>query len=194
MHYGTFPINASYQNMSIHLRYLLFWLAIPIYLISKSQAIRQSSNSLARSEFKDDTLDYAVLIFDIKNTWLFKNAKPTNLTPQDIHDIDELLNKCIAAYNPKQQMAFDSISKKHPDYKLKIQNFVINLSRFKRQYFPVINEKGEKEVWINCFCRADNEDWRNRLISVRDGGNCYFNLKINLTLKTYYDLMVNGDA
>jgi hypothetical protein len=147
------------------------------------------------SEFKDnDTVDYAVLIFDIKNTWLFKNVKPTNLTPQDVHDIDKLLNKCIAAYNPKQQMEFDSISKKHPDYNLKIQNFVIDLSRFKRQYFPVINEKGEKEIWINCFCRTDNEDWRTRLISVRDGGNCYFNLKINLTLKTYYDLMVNGDA
>ena len=29
---------------------------------------------------------------------------------------------------------------------------------------------------------------------VDDGGNCYFNFKINLTTKKFYDLRVNGEA
>ena len=39
-----------------------------------------------------------------------------------------------------------------------------------------------------------NELKQKDLIFVNDGGNCYFNLKINLTTGQYYELMVNGDA
>jgi hypothetical protein len=37
-------------------------------------------------------------------------------------------------------------------------------------------------------------DWRKELFDVMDGGNCFFELKINLTSGKYYDLNVNGDA
>ena len=29
---------------------------------------------------------------------------------------------------------------------------------------------------------------------VDDGGNCFFNVKVNLNTGQYYDLMVNGNA
>jgi hypothetical protein len=47
-----------------------------------------------------------------------------------------------------------------------------------------LNSKGEKEVWINCFCRDGERDWRKNLVFVKDGGNCYFNLKVNLSRGT----------
>jgi hypothetical protein len=34
----------------------------------------------------------------------------------------------------------------------------------------------------------------NKMFGVEDGGNCYFNFKINLITKKYFDLGVNGVA
>ena len=141
-----------------------------------------------------DTIQYAILQVDYINNWKFKNARSTILSKEEIEEIDLLIKKCIGNYNPEQQQLFDSLSRKHPEADLKIQNFIIDLKRYRRQYFPVINEKGEKEIWVNCFCQTYYKDWKNQVISVRDGGNCYFNLKINLTLKTYYGLMVNDSV
>ena len=72
--------------------------------------------------------------------------------------------------------------------------FILILNRYKRQYMPIINKYGEKEVWVNCFCEHWNWDLKTRPVEVRDGGNCFFNLKINLSKNIYYNLMINGDA
>lgn len=57
-----------------------------------------------------------------------------------------------------------------------------------------LNKKGEKEVWINCFCVDVRRDWKKQIVEVYDGGNCFFNLKINLNKSQYYELSVNGEA
>ena len=59
---------------------------------------------------------------------------------------------------------------------------------------PTINSKGEKEVWVNCFCGQWDKSSRTNPVIVMDGGNCFFNLKINLTTGQYYELIVNGEA
>jgi hypothetical protein len=180
--------------MKLRLQYLILLLCFG-YLTSCGQTNNGNNNfSDTKIEERIDSTKYAVIAFDTNYKWLFKNVKPTNLTLDEIRNIDIILNNCVANYNPSQQKHFDSTSKAHPDYNLKVYHFVIDLSRYNRQYIPVINEKGEKEVWVNCFCSSHNRDWRTQLISVRDGGNCYFNLKINLTHRTYYELMVNGEA
>ena len=33
--------------------------------------------------------------------------------------------------------------------------------------------------------------WRTDLVQVNDGGNCFFNLYVNLTLETFAHLIVN---
>ena len=59
----------------------------------------------------------------------------------------------------------------------------------------MINQEGEKEIWINFFCNEwESDGWKNDLMIVLDGGNCYFNLKVNLTNKTYSELIINGYA
>lgn len=141
-----------------------------------------------------DTSNYAILKFDTTDTWLFKNAKPANLTQTEIKEIEIILKQCIDAYNPDQKMQFDTISKAHPEYSLRVDNFVIDLSRYKRQYFPVINSAGQKEVWVNCFCNDFDKNWRKEMLIVHDGGNCYFSLTINLVTKTFSRFIVNGDA
>jgi hypothetical protein len=57
-----------------------------------------------------------------------------------------------------------------------------------------MNTKGDKEVWVNCFCRNAVGNWKEELILVQDGGNCYFQLKVNLNTKKYYEFTVNGNA
>jgi len=153
----------------------------------------QAKTSIASAHFVD-TSNYTILKFDTTDTWLFKNAKPASLTQTEIEEIEIILKQCIDAYNPDQKIQFDTISKAHPDYNLKVDNFVIDLSRYKRQYFPVINSAGQKEVWVNCFCNDFDKDWRTEMLIVNDGGNCYFNLTINLTAKTFSRFIVNGDA
>lgn len=141
-----------------------------------------------------DTSVIAVLPLDTNLHWVFEMGKPTEVTPQDLLKIETILKKCVDDYNPDQERQFKEINEKHPEYKLDKKNFIIDLSRYKRQYIAVLNSKGEKEVWVNCFCGAGNQNWKKNLIFVEDGGNCYFNLKINLTTRQYFELMVNGDA
>jgi len=50
------------------------------------------------------------------------------------------------------------------------------------------NEEYPKNKW------SETDSWKNDLMIVDDGGNCYFNLKVNLTNKTYSELMINGYA
>ena len=147
-----------------------------------------------QNAFTVDTSVVAILSFDTTQNWIFKDSKTTDLTNDDLLKIETLLNECINNYNHGQERQFKEINDKHPDYKLDKKNFTIDLTRYKRQYVAVLNSKGEKEVWINCFCGTANQNWKKNLIFVEDGGNCYFNLKISLTRGQHYELMVNGDA
>lgn len=144
--------------------------------------------------FNFDSSVFAILPFDTNQYWVFKDSKPSDLTNDDLQNIETILNKCINDYNPDQERQFKEINDKHPEYKLNKKNFTLDLTFYKRQYVAILNSKGEKEVWVNCFCGAGNQNWRKNLIFVKDGGNCYFNLKINLTTGHYYELMVNGNA
>ena len=78
----------------------------------------------------------------------------------------------------------------------------IGLMDYKRQYLPALNDNDEKIVWINCLCvngsnlphfSSNNPDrWDEEVIIVKDGGNCYFSVFLNLTTQRFEKLMVNG--
>lgn len=65
------------------------------------------------------------------------------------------------------------------------------LKVYKRQYVCVIDQHGDKLVWVNCFCQAF-DGWRTSIQLVSDGGNCFYSLVIDLTTGKYDNLMVNG--
>ena len=141
-----------------------------------------------------DTELIAIIPFDTTNYWLFEKAQSTGLNMDELKLIEKIIIECVSKYNPEQRKQFEEISNKHPNENFRLKDFIIELDRYKRQYVPVINVKGEKEVWINCFCDTWNSDWKKEILDVLDGGNCYFQMKINLTEKKYYDFMVNGVA
>ena len=181
--------------MNTKLKLLTFSIALFFSLSSCGQTKNNNQHQISSASNQAiDTSDYAILKFDTTEIWLFKNATPASLTQTEIEEIEIILKQCIAAYNPGRQLQFDTISKAHPEYNLKVDNFVINLPRYKRQYIAVINSAGQKEVWVNCFCQHFDTNWRTEILMVEDGGNCYFNLTINLATKTYSKLSVNGEA
>ena len=167
---------------------------LTIFLMSCGQSKTETENTEKQhNDYIIDTAMVAVLPFDTTEYWVFKGSKPTDLTNDDLQKIETILNGCINNYNSEQEKKYNKINAKNPEYKLDKKNFIIDLTRYKRQYEAVINSKEEKEVWVNCFCRTHNSNWKNEIVVVKDGGNCYFNLKINLTTGRYYDIMVNGN-
>jgi hypothetical protein len=145
-----------------------------------------------------DTNSITIIPFDTTLYWIFKNAKQAQLNNKDLETIDKLLTQCINEDNLIQRKRYEQLSNQFPNNNYKLSDFVINLNNYKKQLIPITNAKGEKEVYINCFCVSRNNNWNNNwktdLIMVDDGGNCFFQLKVNINQKKYYDLMVNGNA
>ncbi|MFH2141072.1 MAG: hypothetical protein ABIJ97_01520 [Bacteroidota bacterium] len=108
-----------------------------------------------------DTLTYAIIPYDNSYNWIFRNRTQTKLTTRDLVSIEQILNRMINNYNLVLQPK---------------KNDRIELNNYKRQYIAVVNNKGQKEVWVNCFCKNWTGGWKEEIILVKDGGNCYFNL------------------
>jgi peptide-methionine (R)-S-oxide reductase len=164
----------------------------------KPTGLRYCINSASLNFTEADNSVFAVLPYDPNNTPFPKNSKQTTLTESDLQLIERLLVKCINEYNPAQEKRFHDIIKKYPEDKPAKRHFVIDLKSYKRQYIAITNNKGEKEAWVNCFCQTFAFDWRKswkkEVMWAHDGGNCFFNLKINLSKGNYYDFRVNGEA
>lgn len=168
-----------------------------IFLLScKQNDTKSKSSTLPELESdrvnKAVTPEYVILKYDSTMHWLFKGSKPAELNSSEIKEIELLLLKCINAYNPKQLKKFEKYNKENPGYNISKTHYIIELKKYDRQFIPVINKKGEKEVWVNCFCITSSKYWKKEIFQINDGGNCFFHLKINLSKKIYYNLSVNG--
>jgi hypothetical protein len=130
-----------------------------------------------------DTTNTVIIAFSKKNTWLFDSTYTSaTLSLDDLQMIDSILLVCVNNYN-------NSLDREH-----KMWSIDLRKNNYKKQLIAVSNKKGQKEVLVNCFCSTWNNNWRTAILVVHDGGNCYFNLKINLTTRKFYDLVVNGEA
>ena len=141
-----------------------------------------------------DTSTYAILPLMKYPSAFPSNCKSTSLSPKEIDQIEQILLDGIREYNR-------SMWKKYPEWvKEDSSQFVINLRSYNRQYIAILNVNGEKEIWINCFRKVIYEDgikpdysWKEHVVKADDGGNGFFNAKVNLSNKKCYDLFVNGN-
>jgi hypothetical protein len=120
---------------------------------------------------KIDRTKIAFINYNIDWNHPFKNAEPSNLNEKELEEVEKLLLKSVDE-----------------------SNMLRPLKKYYRQYVVIKNANGEKEVWVNGMCELVDPsfaDWKKELIDIADGGNCYFNMKINLSSKTYYNLMIN---
>jgi hypothetical protein len=151
-------------------------------MISFSACGQDTSNTDKQlSELKFDTTTIAILELKKPLSWLFDSTyKPTILAQNYLSIIENFVIKAVNDFNSWQKKNNSG----HP--------WIIDLKNrsYRKQLITVTNKKGEKEVWVNCFCSPDS-DWKSKLIIVEDGATCFFNFKINLSTKTYYDFRVN---
>ena len=175
---------------------LIFTLLI-IISSCKQRAERKETDQIETEEAAELATENKITIleFDPSWHWIFKNVEPTELTQAEIEKIEPILEKAILENNENQKEYLKKHNEEYPKYQWTETRFELGLEeKYYRQYVPVINENGEKEVWINFFCSTMKDNWETDLVMVHDGGNCFFNIKVNLTNNTYSDLRINGYA
>ena len=131
---------------------------------------------------------YAVLEYKPGNSMpkVFPDGyKKTTLSKKEINKIELILNRCIEERNAAARIEYKT------DLTRYAIDYIIVLQKYTRQYVPSISLGGDKIVWVNCFCHSYNA-FRDEILGTDDGGECYFNVMINLNNKTYFDLKVNG--
>jgi hypothetical protein len=138
-------------------------------------------NALTTSSHHVDTSAYVILQFDAKRDYFFQKPEDFRAATLCAAEVDEM--------EPLVDSAYRQLAKELPTNYQSLQP----LSMYKRQYVAVINRKGQKEVWVNFFCEAP-EYWRRGTVDVVDGGACYLQLYINLTLRTASKLYDNAVA
>jgi len=138
----------------------------------------------SRAVLSYDTTKTALIVLDKRSNYPFDSLEytPATLTQEDIGQIERHLAESVTEYN-------NSLSPGHDDYKIDLKG-----RAYRKQLVAVTNSKGEKEVWVNCFCDDWDTSWRTQIVMLDDGGPCYFNCKLNLTTKKVCDLIVNGFA
>ncbi|OOQ58018.1 hypothetical protein [Mucilaginibacter pedocola] len=126
-----------------------------------------------------DTSKYAVLPFNSgRDGFVFgKEYTAADLNDDEIKHIEKIISVAITEHNKQAKNKVDKPGK------------------YYKQIIAVTNPKGEKEVWVNCFCTPyEKRHWRKGVVMVLDGGPCFFNIKINLSTTTVMSLQVNGVA
>jgi len=147
----------------------------PLKIEIKKNKIKTKSD-LNLSKFED----YAIFTFDPKfYSSTYYNYNPNQIKPYDLNqseliEVTEILKKCFSDHKDKLRT---------------IDNYI-------KQCIVVINSKGEKEVWVSCFCKSPFVEhiYKYSIIMMNDGGNCNINMKINLTKKSYSELIIAGEA
>ncbi len=176
-------------NRINHYKVVLWRSGILLCLFS---ACHQSSpRNTAKVEYTIDTSKITVIPFDTSDHIFTKDCKATNISASEIHKGEIILADCINSWNNK----INESNKKHVDKQEDFNDYSVDLKKYKRQYLAVLNANGEKEVWINCFYTDySNFSWKKNIVSVLDGGKCFFNVRVNLTTGEYYDFEMNGNA
>jgi len=151
---------------------------------SKKKAIDSTlvnQNNIAGSTLSFDSSDITILSNKQIQFFSLKDSLPAMLTSHDMQLIEQLLANGIRLHNINTDSS-------------KVYSGYIRSEKYKRQYVPYTGVKGEKKVFINCFCKGLNsfDYWKEKLVEVDDGGVCFFNVTINLSTQNCGPLLING--
>lgn len=131
-----------------------------------------------KSAFAQDFNKTTFITDKSQTSWLFGESKISNLSQLELTQLEHLIQTKITEHNNRTN-----------------KQKTINSNDYFRQYIVIENNRGEKEVWINFLCEVGQGDqWKEEVIIVDDGGECYFNIIINLTKKTIIRFIINGRA
>lgn len=140
----------------------------------KYEIINSKINSNSKIDFKKFPT-YTTFTFDKSKNYnhFEETAIPYDLTENDLLKIDSTLLKCL-----NETKYFEGME---------------HTNNYSKQCIATLNKKGEVQVWVNCACSGIAKDFfKYYITNTKDGGHCYFKLKINLSTNNCYDISVNG--
>ena len=105
-------------------------------------------------------------------------------------EAEALLEKAVSAYNDKRTEDFVTFMTENPASDWAQTDLYIESDRYYCQYIPYTNEKENRCVWMNFFCRPIG-DWKTHRILVEGGGVCFFSVGLNLDTGKRFDFIVN---
>ncbi|GEM_PF-715684 len=146
--------------------------------------------------FKLDSTRFCVFEYNSGYHWIFpENSIKCELTNEDLKIAEQLLNQEIKKFNEEGEIRSFYLKEKFPDRHLNERQFSIKLEEYRRQYIIATSPTGDRILHINLFCGTEGfEFWREEYVSVDDGGNCFFQVLINISKMKLLDLSVNGVA
>jgi len=157
-----------------------------------------TTNGCLRSKVANKTSSTNYVIIELnENTYapIDKEFKSAELSNNEVEILKHILLIAISENNIDQLLAIRDYNKKNQLEKKAETGFELSLDNMDIQLVPYFNTKGEKLVWVNVFCRDEIFTyWKQEIVVVEDGGNCHYNLKINLNKSTYKELYINGYA
>ncbi|NOQ73945.1 MAG: hypothetical protein GQ574_18210 [Crocinitomix sp.] len=152
-----------------------------------------------------DVIDTSLItIIPLTNAgWMTEADRQAKLSIADFQLIDLLIKAAVIAYNTNMKKEHEELLEFYredaefmgtaPPADFPMQDTIPDYSNYIRQYVPYYNVENEKVVAINFSCSAYGE-WKTVLYQVNDGGNCYFDITLNLTTGQCERIMVNGYA
>lgn len=138
--------------------------------------------------------------------WMNENYTQAKLSIIKLAELDTLLFVSSEEYNQiiisdyEELMAFyheeaEFMDETFVEWDFASDHTILDLSNYRRQYIPYYNELGEKVVHIYCDCLScPYENWKYEVLAINDGGNCHFDVILNLTKGTCKRVSVNGYA
>ena len=111
-------------------------------------------------------------------SWLVESASFWTPSESDIL----ILEESIAVYLSENSFLFNG---EPPEGE--------QLAAYKRQFIGIEHD-GSRIIYGNYFCNSLGIDWRQKIVSVDDGGDCYFQVKYDVDSGMFTMLMVNGQS
>ena len=67
------------------------------------------------------------------------------------------------------------------------------LDDYQRQYIG-LERGGRQIIYGNYFCNSGGINWRQELVIVEDGGECFFQVEYDIESALFIKLLVNGES
>ena len=117
-------------------------------------------------------------------------SEPRLWNSDDFDEAEILIEKAVSVFNEKRSEDFITFMAENPASNWAQTDLFIELERYYRQYISFSNEKSDRCVWVNCFCRPVG-DWKTHRVRVENGGVCFFSIGLNLDTGKRFDFLVN---
>lgn len=167
------------------MKQVIWFVGICIFVLTSCKWQSQQTNLKKGNEtFVGDTLK-ALILDTIETKYFTDNKLLWTPSKAQLDQIDSILIQAL-----KDTLEINN-------------NFEIkNINHYYRQYVCYLDTNGDSIVFINAFCRLlaspvdscgtiiwKKYDWKNKILDVMDGGACFWNIRINLTKKKYFDFI-----